>query len=163
MIKKIRHYLFRQWSTAFKTAAITLLVMGAVLVAQKEDVDVHGAWRAHTYVLDDGITHTVDGLIFFTGRDWSVLFFVTDPHGEIKRGSGEGGTYRLSGDQLVLTHRYHLSTGEAMEGLPASDLRMVARGVDDAAPEEPCQVMRDGEKLTLYFPSGNSMLFERSS
>ena len=59
MIKKLRHYLFRQWSTAFKTAAITLLVMGAVLVAQKEDVDVHGAWRAHTYVLDDGITHTI--------------------------------------------------------------------------------------------------------
>ena len=81
MIKKIRHYLFRQRSTAFKTAAITLLVTGSVLVAQKEDVDVRGAWRAHTYVLDDGITHTVDGLIFFTGRDWSVLFFVTDPHG----------------------------------------------------------------------------------
>ena len=125
-------------------------------------VDVAGAWQASTYILKDGTEHLVTGQIFFTGSNWTVLFFVLDDFGLARRGSGEGGTFTLTGDQLVLTHRYHLSAGEAMPGLAASELRMVARGPDTNAPQEPCQVIRDDDRLRLNFPSGNAMTFIRA-
>ena len=132
-------------------------------VAQDADVDIQGAWQAERYILKDGAEHPVAGLIFFTGNDWTVLFFVLDESGKARRGSGEGGSFTLSGDRLVFTHRYHLSAGEAMPGLAASELWMVARGPDDDAPEEPCQVVRDGDRLRLNFPSGYMMTFTRSA
>ena len=125
------------------------------------DVDLAGVWQAATYILMDGTEHPVVGKIFFTEHDWTVLFFVLDESGVTRRGSGEGGKFTLTGDQLVLTHRYHLSAGEAMPGLAASELRMVARGPDTSAPEEPCQVIRNGNRLQLNFPSGNAMTFNR--
>ncbi len=144
-------------------AAIGLLGVAATGAAQDVPaVDVQGAWNAESYILSDGTAHRVAGRIFFTGNDWTVLFFVMEG-GEAKRGSGEGGSFTLTGDQLLLTHRYHLSAGEAMPGLAASELRMVARGPDDDAPEEPCQVVRGGERLRLNFPSGNAMTFTRST
>ncbi|MEC8951594.1 MAG: hypothetical protein VYB87_00415 [Acidobacteriota bacterium] len=126
-----------------------------------DDVDLAGVWQAENYILMDGTEHPVVGKIFFAENDWSVLFFVLDESGVTRRGSGEGGTFTLTGDRLVLTHRYHLSAGEAMQGLPASELRMVAREPDSSAPEEPCQVVRNGNRLQLNFPSGNAMTFNR--
>ena len=137
-------------------------LLGAAPVAAQGDVDVQGAWRAKTYLLADGTVHTVDGLIVFTERDWTVLFFVTGPDGQPRRGSGEGGSYTLSGDRLVFTHLYNLSAGDEMDGLPASDLRMIVRGAA-GAPEEACRVARDADHLTVFFPSGNAMTFRRSS
>lgn len=142
-------------------AAILALVCTSPVTA--DEVDVRGAWQAEQYLLKDGTQHTVFGRIFFTERDWTVLFFVMTPDGQPRRGSGEGGTYTLSEDRLVFTHLYHLSAGEAMDGLPATDLRMVARGPNDDAPEEPSRVVRDGERLTLHFPSGNAMTFKQRS
>ena len=50
-------------------------------VAQDVDVDIQGAWQAERYILKDGTEHPVAGLIFFTGNDWTVLFFVLDESG----------------------------------------------------------------------------------
>ncbi len=125
------------------------------------DVDLAGVWQAENYILMDGTEHPVVGKIFFTEDDWTVLFFVLDESEVPRRGSGEGGTFTLTGDKLVLTLRYHLSAGEAMPGLAASELRMVARGPGISAPEEPCQVIRNGNRLQLNFPSGNAMTFNR--
>ena len=122
--------------------------------------DIRGAWAAESYQLADGPTHPVAGRIFFDERDWQVLFFVLDTDGTVHRGSGEGGGYVLRGDSLVLTHLFNLSVGDAMEGLPESDLRMTVRG-EANAPEEPTRVERAGELLTLFFPSGNWMTFRR--
>jgi hypothetical protein len=138
------------------------LVAAAGPAAAAQDVDVQGAWDAQRYILADGTEHRVAGRIFFTGNDWTVLFFVMDGT-DAKRGSGEGGSFSTSGDQLVFTHRYPLSAGDAMPGLAASELRMVARGPDDDAPQEPCTVSRDGDRLRLDFPSGNVMTFTRSA
>ena len=144
------------------TCLAALVVAGQARSAALADVDVQGAWRAERYILKDGTEHPVAGRIFFSGSDWTVLFFVLDDTGEARRGSGEGGTFTLEEDRLVFTHRYHLSAGQAMPGLAASELRMVARGSDDDAPEEPCQVVRAGDWLRLNFPSGNTMTFTRS-
>ena len=120
-----------------------------------------GAWDALEYRLAGGAAHPLRGQIFFTDSDWTVLFFVLDDSGEPRRGSAEGGTYTLTGDQLVFTHLYNFSQGAEMEGLPAADLRMTARSGD--GPTEPSRITRSGEDLTIHFPSGNEMVFRRSS
>ena len=119
-----------------------------------------GAWSAETYHLKDGPTHPVQGRIFFADADWQVLFFVMDEDGRPRRGSAEGGGYTLAGDSLVLTHLFNLSVGDAMEGLAAAELRMVARG-EEGAPEEPTRVDVSASRLVLHFPSGNRMVFRR--
>jgi len=111
--------------------------------------------------MDAGDVHDVRGRIVFTERDWQVLFFVVDEAGELRRGSGEGGSYELQDGQVVFTHLFNLSVGEEMPGLPASGLRMIARGSDDDAPLEPTDLRVEGEVLTLHFPSGNRMTFRR--
>ncbi len=150
-------------STARRTGLAAFAVGFVVLVnglAAQERALV-GAWATETYVLFDGTRHEVEGRIFFTEVDWTVLFFVTDD-GEPRRGSAEGGTYRVSGEDLVFTHLYHLSVGEAMEGLPESPLRMDLRPPGEGA-EEPSTFSVEGDRLTLFFPSGNRMEFSRAS
>ena len=121
-----------------------------------------GSWQTQTYTLRDGPTHRVEGMIFFTENDWSVLFFVVDNDGNPQRGSAEGGTYELDGDALTFTHLYNASGGHAVEGLPASDWSMRINEPHQA-PAEPCRIYLSGERLTIYFPSGNDMTFARSS
>ena len=123
---------------------------------------VSGAWSARIYRLEGGPEHRVEGTIFFTESDWTVLFFVVGSDGEPRRASAEGGTYTIRGDQLVLTHLHNFAAGEAMEGLPESPMSMVFRDAAEA-PTEPTRVEVQGNILTLFFPSGNFMQFERSS
>lgn len=137
-------------------AAMLLWIGAADLGAQQS---LRGAWATRTYVLSNGTTHQLAGHIFFDRTEWTVLFFVLDD-GEPQRGSAEGGTYRLDGQNLVFTHVYNLSAGSGMEGLPETPLRMVARP-RGTGPEEPSTIDIDGDVLTIYFPSGNSMIFER--
>lgn len=121
-----------------------------------------GAWTPETYVLSDGPTHRVEGKIFFTGRDWTVLFFVVDEEGRPRRGSAEGGTYTLDGERLTFTHLYNASGGEAVDGLAAQGWTMRIAGRAEAA-TEPCRIEIAGDRLTIHFPSGNHMTFTRSS
>ncbi len=121
-----------------------------------------GAWSPESYVLKDGTELEVSGLIFFTEKDWTVLFFVKDEQGHVRRGSGEGGTYELEGDRLKFTHFYHLSAGERIGPLPPSPLRMSVRDAAEAA-TEPCVVDFGKTSMTIHFPSGNRMVFARSS
>lgn len=123
---------------------------------------LRGAWHTDRYILQEGTEHEVEGLIFFTETDWAVLFFVTGVDGEPRRGSAEGGTYTADGRNLVFRHHYNLSYGDAVSGLAESPLRMSLAGDDDAA-AEPCELELEGDRLTLSFPSGNSMTFLRSS
>lgn len=136
---------------------IALLLLAAISMGGSAlaESPVEGAWRPEIYTLQDGTVREVTGLIFFTDRDWTVLFFVKDDSGGLERGSGEGGTYTLEGDRLVFTHLYHLSGG-------STPFRMSAKSPEDAE-LEPCRIELAGEMLTIYFPSGNRMRFRRSS
>lgn len=143
---------------------IAKLVVAASLMFSMEAAasEISGAWRPERYILADGSVFSVKGLIFFTERDWTVLFFVEDENGEARRGSAEGGTYTLSGEGLTFTHLYHLSAGEKLGNLESAPLRMSVKEMGDAA-QEPCRVEIEGESMTIYFPSGNRMTFEKSS
>ncbi len=126
--------------------------------------DIRGAWHPETYSLKDGTRYDVGGLIFFTESDWTVLFFVVDDEGEPQRGSGEGGTYTRDGENLVFTHLYNLSAGNAIGSLAETPLRFVFREPADAdAPTEKCRVEIDADRMTIYFPSGNHIIFRLSS
>lgn len=120
-----------------------------------------GAWQAIAYDLADGSHHPVSGQIVFTESDWTILFFVNSD-GQVVRGSGEGGSYLVEAEgRLVFYHMYNLSYGQELPGLPASPLRMQVHGEEGIA--EPCRYQRIGNHLRLFFPSGNSMRFRRSS
>ena len=129
-----------------------------------------GSWRPREYRLAAGTTLPVDGRITFLAEradgasgEWSVVFFVTGDDGAALRGSAEGGAWSRDGDSLLLTHEYHLSAGEAAGPLPAAPLAMALRSAEEADRNhrEPCEVAVEGSRLTLFFPSGNSMMFER--
>jgi len=122
--------------------------------------DLEGVWAAERYEMASGDVYRVEGRIIFGAQDWQVLFFVVDSTGTVRRGSGEGGTWTLREGQVVFTHLFHLSAGEAMPGLPAADLRMLARPVE-GAPTEPTDLRLEGDRLLLHFPSGNRMIFRR--
>lgn len=129
-----------------------------------------GTWRPRVYRLAAGAELPVDGRIVFLARrddgsrgEWSVTFFVTGEAGEAVRGSAEGGAWSREGRSLLLTHEFHLSAGEAAGPLPAAPLAMALRPAEEAAVnhQEPCEVTVESDMLTLFFPSGNSMMFER--
>ena len=138
---------------------------------------VLGQWRPREYRLRDGGALPVDGRISFhrpgaaaaagaagdESGEWFVLFFVTDGEGEPLRGSAEGGQFRRDGDSLLLTHAYHLSGGGAVGPLAEAPLSLALRGEAEAAEghREPCRVEVSGERMILFFPSGNSMAFDR--
>ena len=124
--------------------------------------DIRGGWQAELYTLKTGERHVVKGLIVFTATEWSVTFFVTPDGHTPQRASAEGGTYTLDGTNLVLKHLYNFSNGAALPGLPASPMRMTVQG-GTAPPLEQVTVSIDVERLTLAFPSGNTMSFRRSS
>jgi hypothetical protein len=135
--------------------------MAAAPGGAQSSPDLRGAWETERYLLKGGMEHPLKGRIFFTEREWTVLFFVMSSD-DPKRGSAEGGTYTLSGDRLIFTHQYHLSFGESMPGLPASPNR-ISVTENAEAPNEPCTVELEGDVLTIHFPSGNRIRFRRSS
>ncbi len=141
-------------------AAVLALV--ALQTAQAQQPSLQGAWQPQRYLLKDGGELAVTGLIFFAEKDWTVLFFVIDEEAQPKRGSGEGGTYRLTGDSLTFRHQYHLSAGEATGSLPDSPVRMEIQDAAEAA-SEPCTIDLSNDRLTIHFPSGNAMTFRRRS
>ncbi len=151
----------RSTLTALLAAALALLAAfltcGDGVPGQDGTPDLGGAWSVERYRLADGTEPPVTGRIFFTDRDWTVLFFVTGPDGSPLRGSGEGGTYTLRGSELVFTHLYDLSGGADPEAAP---VRMVSRPGADG-PEERCTIVLTGDELTIRFPSGNAMDFRR--
>jgi len=119
-----------------------------------------GAWEAQSYLLSTGEAHAIAGKIFFTASDWQVVFFVLDADGAPRRGSAEGGAYETEGESLTFMHRFNLSIGEALPGLPADELRMV---VHETMTMEAARFAIDHDTLTLFFPSGNEMRFRRTS
>ena len=123
---------------------------------------IQGAWQPETYLLKDGSQLQVDGQIFFTESDWTVLFFVLDENSLPQKGSGEGGTYTLNENRLVFRHNYHLSGGNSVGGLPGSPLKMEIANAAEAATED-CTITLNQNSLTIYFPSENSMTFKRNS
>ncbi len=142
---------------------VAMVVVGAVSVwmtARAPESGLAGSWSTEDYRMAEGARHPVRGTLFFSEKDWMVLFFVLDDKGRPVRGSAEGGVYERSGDSLVFRHNHHLSGGSALEGLAESPLRMEIRNASEATREE-CRIELVQDRLVIHFPSGNSMTFQR--
>jgi len=137
-----------------------VLLFGTVLLFSGSGEPVlQGAWKIEGYELKDGGMPRVRGTIFFGEHDWVVLFFVVDEEGQPLRASGEGGTYVLEGDRLVFTHKYLMASGgDPVDGLKKNPPQMKL----DSNAKEDCRIELTGNKLTIFFPSGNRMRFVRS-
>lgn len=150
-------------SASLGTVVLTLL-LGACGTppepAAAQGTDLDGAWRADQYELVSGTSHSLAGHILFVDGEWNVLFYVLDGMGEPARMSAEGGTFTRSGEDLVFTHLYFAAQGEAVEGLEASPFEMRVNRGDPVV--EPSTATVEGDRLTLFFPSGNRMTFQRA-
>lgn len=100
---------------------------------------------------------SVTGQIFFSDKNWQVLFFVLNENGDPVRASAEGGDYILEQDNLTFYHLYNYSGND--QNAP-SMLRVFNQ---ETKQEESCTIKLVGENLTIYFPSGNSMIFKKIS
>jgi hypothetical protein len=136
--------------------------IASVSAGAASEIDLRGVWRPESYILKDGSQYSIDGIVFFSDKEWTFLVFVT-VDGEPLRGEGEGGTYAVNGDELVFTHLYILLAGKAVGSLPQTPLRMEIKDSAEAA-KTPCRVTLEADRLTIRFgPSGNSMIFRRGS
>ncbi len=116
-----------------------------------------GTWRPELYVMKDSDELSVTGQIFFSDKNWQVLFFVLNENGDPVRASAEGGDYILEQDNLTFYHLYNYSGND--QNAP-SMLRVFNQ---ETKQEESCTIKLVGENLTIYFPSGNSMIFKKIS
>lgn len=142
----------------FLSLAVVAIAFGASLAAQAR-TDIRGAWTPVAYVLEEGTTRTVDGLLFFSESDWSVLFFIVGDGGP-QSGSAEGGRYVLNGDELTFSHQFNMTGGRDLPEASSGNLRITPAA---KAKQEKCRIELEGDRLTIFFPSNNSMILKRSS
>lgn len=142
---------------------VPYLLLGISLLAAGAGAnDLRGAWRADSYVLKSGERHHVEGLMIFSENEWNVVYFVKDEEGRPQRGAGEGGPYRLNGNELVLTRDYLVIASNQIKELREIPLRFDIPAFTDPV-VEPCRVELGEDYITIEFPSGNKMGFRRSS
>jgi hypothetical protein len=124
--------------------------------------DLRGGWQAESYTMASGKRYEIRGQILFVEKNWTVLFMTMD-NGKVVRGSGEGGTYAVSGNHLTFTHRYWVMPPfDAIPGLKEQKSRVETLGNGPKYVEAATYEIRDN-RLTLHMPSDNTLTFVRSS
>jgi hypothetical protein len=150
---------------ALLALGITLLGTDGVLAADSAppcstENPLVGGWKAENYYLKNGSSYHLLGQILFTSRNWTVLFIVVKD-GKPQRGSGEGGDYTVDGNKVVFTHHYVASTpAPAIAGLKEQPARALEWEPSHA---ENSTFDVQGDRLTLFMPSGNRLTWTRSS
>lgn len=124
-----------------------------------DEGSLEGTWQMLSYALSTGAEYTLDGLMILTGNHFVTVHFITGPDGP-RRGSGEGGPYEAGSKTLVFRHRYFLSLGEAIAGVPSSPNTLKVEKAGDE-PREECTYRISDATLQVYFPSGNIIKFRR--
>ena len=110
---------------------------------------VEGVWHTETYRVG-GVEAPVDGVLFLTAGRWATLYFVPGEQG--CWGSAEAGEYRFDGHRLTFLHRLVFQGGG---GRPLHIDQHAER-------EEECEIVREDDRLTISFPSGNCLRLRRA-
>jgi hypothetical protein len=139
-------------------AVVTLLTL---IAPARAATALEGSWKADRYYLKNGSEYPAAGQILFTGNQFSVVYLVLKD-GKPQRGSGEAGDYSVDGEKVVFTHRYLVTTpAEAIPGLEQQQLHHAERSASDPTTIERATFKIEGERLTLFFPSGNRLTWTR--
>lgn len=109
---------------------------------------VEGVWTTETYVVG-GKETSVDGVLFLTRGQWSTLYFVPGEQGPWA--SAEAGRFTCDGQTLTFHHRL------VFQGGGGRSLQIDQH----AAREERCRVTCADDRLTIDFPSGNTLHLRR--
>lgn len=130
------------------------MVFGLLLVAhvtEASDQSIIGVWNTHTYVVQ-GKEHELDGLIIFTERHFAGTGFSKFSGGEMDDSNANAGTYRVEGNKLLMQQQVqiHIRPGDEKEPI------FYGKGVPEEATYE-----IEGDRLTIYFPSGNKYICDR--
>ncbi len=132
--------------------------LGLITSCNQADNPLIGSWKPQKYVLASGESKPVDGHIFFSGDQWSVVFFILDEDKKPVSASAEGGTYTLENNNLTFFDRYNIS--DVDKGV-ASELKKTLRTDNEEFTKEYCSIEVEEGILVIYFPSGNAMIFSQ--
>ena len=141
---------------ALVVPSMILLTLFSCVTDHSQNILI-GSWKPKRYIMNDGNSKTVDGHIFFSDRQWSVVFFVLDDKGNPINGSAEGGEYKLENDNLTFWHHYNLS--DITKGTSGNLTKTIYD--EDHRQKELCRIEVEEDVLVIYFPSGNSMIFQK--
>ena len=110
--------------------------------------DLQGAWRTERYIVQ-GQAKTIDGVLLLVSQRWATLYFVPTDAGPW--GSAESGTYSVTDGRLTFHHELMLQAGGDRA------LRLDTR----ASHAETCDVLLEGDRCRIAFPSGNHLELTR--
>ena len=151
----------------FKTTkSLSLIIMLVISVlfttcGVKSDPSpaLEGFWTPEKYLLESGESKPVSGHISFGKNQWSVVFFILDDEGKPLSASAEGGEYSLENNNLIFWHSYNFS--DVSKGDVTELTKTISR--TENRQKEFCTIEIEDDLLAIYFPSGNAMIFSRSS
>ncbi len=123
------------------------------------DTPITGFWMPKKYVMTTGESKDVTGHISFGKDQWSVVFFVLDSAGNPASASAEGGEYQLENNNLTFWHSYNFS--DISKGTVGNLTKSISP--DENRQKEFCHIELEENTLVIYFPSGNAMIFSKSS
>ncbi len=138
--------------------AITFLFQGCNL-PKNTDTAISGFWLPKKYVMINGESKDVSGHISFGSNQWSVVFFILDDDGNPMNASAEGGEYLLEKNNLTFWHSYNFS--DTSKGITGNLTKTVSS--KDNRQKEFCHIELEEDTLVIYFPSGNAMIFSKST
>jgi hypothetical protein len=115
-------------------------------------VSIDGAWRMESYVRNGTHIRVHGSLLFVAGR-WSTLYFVPRTPGRAYWGSAESGRYKLRDGRLTFQHEF------AFQGGTHTPLKIELA----SSTVEICEVELRATRLTIHFPSGNTIHCQRAS
>ena len=135
-----------------RLASLLLLLTTASIGSVAADGhDLVGVWKPLNYHIA-GVDHPMDGLFIFTEKHFATNVRYKQSSTELDDSNANAGSYRLEGNQLILTSDLaaHIRPGKKEEPIHYN-----SGGVESATYEV------KGDKLIITFPSKNRYEAER--
>ncbi len=138
-----------------RTASMAIAALACVIVsgqaAEANDARLRGVWKTLVYVVG-GEEHPMNGLFIFTARHFAANAFFRMSGGAQDDSNANAGTYRTEGDRIVFTQQVQIHVR------PGDEEQPIVYGKDVV---EEARYEIEGDRLTVFFPSGNKYLCQR--
>jgi hypothetical protein len=135
----------------FRKNALAVVLLVGCIGAQAESLV--GAWKAVSYEIA-GVPHPMQGLFLFTRHYYSSNVRFRLGEGPIDDANGNAGPYHVNGNEIVFEQwvQVHVRPEDTKQPVLSHE----------GAPEH-SKFQRQGNRLTIVFPSGNRFQLERAT